>query len=72
MEFKWSLEDMKEVCPLPTMNILSNERIRVRATTCKKLNNMSLDEKQTSKEFIQKVTLIIKNTRALLSSTADD
>lgn len=72
MEFKWSLEDMKKVCPLPTMNILSNERIRVRATTYRKLNNMSLDEKQTNKEFIQKVTLIIKNTRALLSSTADD
>lgn len=72
MEFSCSLEDMKEVCPLPTMNILSNERIRVRATTHKKLNNMSLDEKQTRKEFIQKVTLIIKNTRALLSSTADN
>lgn len=63
---------MKKVCPLPTMNILSNERIRVRATTYRKLNNMSLDEKQTRKEFIQKVTLIIKNTRAPLSRIADD
>lgn len=72
MEFKWSLEDMKKVCPLPTMNILSNERIRVRATTYRKLNNMSLDEKQTNKEFMHKVTLIIKNTRALLSRIADD
>lgn len=72
MEFKWRLEDMKKVCPLPTMNILSNERIRVRATTYRKLNNMSLDEKQTRKEFIQKVTLIIKNTRAPLSRIADD
>ena len=63
---------MKKVCPLPTMNILSNERIRVRATTYSKLNNMSLDEKQTRKEFIQKVTLIIKNTRAPLSRIADN
>ena len=63
---------MKKVCPLPTMNILSNERIRVRATTYRKLNNMSLDEKQTRKEFIQKVTLIIKNTRAPLSRIADN
>ena len=72
MEFKWRLEDMKKYIPLPTMNILSNERIRGRATTYRKLNNMSLDEKQTSKEFMHKVTLFIKNTEAPLSRTADN